>query len=163
MNIVKNTVNNELLKLFHHWWPVIFLENTVFESPTSHFHQFLRAVMSISDEELSWARHKSARYLRLKNSKRTSKCQVFSFTVPEKPKSWTELVRFGFFNIQSVAKYQKNEGVPFEGKKISKIPQSRKNWNGGPSSLARYCMLRWKKTNNPYISVPCAKWSYLTP
>ena len=33
-------------------------------------------------------RHKSAPYLRLKNSKRTSKCQV-----PEKPKSWVELAR----------------------------------------------------------------------
>ena len=37
-------------------------------------------------------RHKSAPYLRLKNRKKTSKYQVF-FTVPEKPKRWTELVR----------------------------------------------------------------------
>ena len=40
-------------------------------------------------------RHKSTRYLRLKNSKRTSKCQIFSFTVPKKPTSWTELARRG--------------------------------------------------------------------
>ena len=32
-------------------------------------------------------RHKSAPYLRLKNIKGTSKFQVFSFRVPEKPKS----------------------------------------------------------------------------
>ena len=38
-------------------------------------------------------RPKSAPYLRLKNSTKTSKCQVFSFTVPETPKSWTELAR----------------------------------------------------------------------
>ena len=39
-------------------------------------------------------RHKSAPYLRLRNS-RTSKCQVLSFTVPEKPNSWTKLARRG--------------------------------------------------------------------
>ena len=33
---------------------------------------------------ISQERHKSAPYLRLKNSKRTSKCQVFSSTAPEK-------------------------------------------------------------------------------
>ena len=38
---------------------------------------------------------KLAPYQRLKNSKRTSKCQVFSSTAPEKPKSWTELSRKG--------------------------------------------------------------------
>ena len=32
--------------------------------------------------------HKSAPCLRLKNSKSTSECQEFSFTVPEKPKRW---------------------------------------------------------------------------
>ena len=54
-------------------------------------------------------RPKSAPYLRLKISKRTSKCQVFSSTVAYKPKNWTELARpFGFFNIRSVAKYQTN-------------------------------------------------------
>ena len=38
-------------------------------------------------------RPKSAPYLRLKSSEKTSKCQVFSSTVPEKPKSWTQLTR----------------------------------------------------------------------
>ena len=36
--------------------------------------------------QTSRERHKSAPYLRLKNSKRTSKCQIFTFTVPENPK-----------------------------------------------------------------------------
>ena len=49
---------------------------------------------STSNMRTSRERHKSAAYLRLKNSKRTKKCQVF-FTVPEKPKSWTELARQG--------------------------------------------------------------------
>ena len=39
--------------------------------------------------------HESAPYLRLKNSKKTSKCQVFSLTVPEKLKSWTDMARRG--------------------------------------------------------------------
>ena len=42
--------------------------------------------------ETSWERHKSAPYLRIKNSKRTSKCQVFFYSTL-KPKRWTELVR----------------------------------------------------------------------
>ena len=48
---------------------------------------------------------KSAPYLRLKNSKRTSKCQVFSFTVPKKPKNCTELYPKTF---------EKNENEDFE-------------------------------------------------
>ena len=35
--------------------------------------------------ETSWERHKSTPHLRLKNSTMTSKGQVFSSTVPEKP------------------------------------------------------------------------------
>ena len=54
-------------------------------------------------------RHASAPYLRLKNSKRTSKCQVFFFTVPEAPKSWTELAsRWLSQNIKKL------DGGPFE-------------------------------------------------
>ena len=44
---------------------------------------------------ISQDRPKSAPYLRFKNSKRTSKCKVFFFTVPGKPKSWTEFARQG--------------------------------------------------------------------
>ena len=39
-----------------------------------------------SKMKTSRERHKSASYLRLKNSTMTLKCQVFSSTVPEKPK-----------------------------------------------------------------------------
>ena len=64
-----------------------------------------------------------APWLRLKSSKRTSKCQVFSSTGPEKPQGdrTGALKRgtfLGFFNIHSVAKYQKNEGDPLETLKI---------------------------------------------
>ena len=67
-------------------------------------------------------RLKSAPYLRLKNRKKISKCQVFSSTVHTKPKSLTELARpSGFFAIHSVAKNQKHEAGPFEDNKhISK-------------------------------------------
>ena len=66
---------------------------------------------------------------RLKNCKRTSKCQVFSFTVPEKMVPFEDIEKFlkkksqcrkteredplGFFNIHSVAKHQKIEKVRF--------------------------------------------------
>ena len=44
-----------------------------------------------------------------------SKCQVFSSTVPKKPKISTELARPSrLLNIYAVAKYQKNEAGPFE-------------------------------------------------
>ena len=69
-------------------------------------------------------RHKSAPYLRLKNSKRMSKCQVFSSTVPEKPKSWCELalkVRTPpDFLTSIVAKHQKTEGGLLRKKRLSK-------------------------------------------
>ena len=66
-------------------------------------------------------RPKSAPYLRLKNTKRTSKCQsigeletllwkIFSkksLTMPKKTKRGDHL---GFLKIHSVQKYQKNEG-----------------------------------------------------
>ena len=62
-------------------------------------------------------RHKSVAYLRLKNSTRTSKCQVFSSTIPEKAQSWIELVRapgalkgglFGIFKHPFCCKISKN-------------------------------------------------------
>ena len=52
----------------------------------------------------------------------------------------------GFFNIQSIAKFQKIEGGPFEGESL----QCRKK--GGPLSRAWYCMLRGK-TKNVFGSV----------
>ena len=61
-------------------------------------------------------RQKSVRYIRFKNSRRTSKRQLFSSIVPETPKNWTELPRrktwchFGFSNIHPVANYQSERG-----------------------------------------------------
>ena len=55
-------------------------------------------------------RSKLAPYLRLKSSKGLQSLKVFS-TVPEKPKSWTELARQGNalrFFIHSVANHKKN-------------------------------------------------------
>ena len=103
-------------------------------------------------------RPKSAPYPRLKNSKKTSKCQVFSFTVLENrklfekkvfekitySKKWTEWRAkvsqcqktemgdlLGFFNIQSVAKHEKIE----ENKTFyfrEKISMPKKTERGDP-------------------------------
>ena len=82
-------------------------------------------MIALTKTRTNWERLKSAPYLRLKNGKRTSKCQVFSTTVAEKFKSCTELARsYGFFNIHSVSKYQKIKGGPFEDiKKFRKKSQ----------------------------------------
>ena len=68
-----------------------------------------------------------APYLRLKNSKTTSKCQSIGefgtfyekklLKVSQCRKKTEREDPLGFFNIYSVAKLQKNEGGPFGGKK----------------------------------------------
>ena len=106
--------------------------------------------------ETSRDRPKSAPYPRLKNSKKTSKCQVFSFTVLENRKFFEKKIRkityskkwtdwrakvsqcrktergdpLRFFNIHSVAKHEKieeNKNFYFRGK----ISQCRKKLKGG--------------------------------
>ena len=75
-------------------------------------------------------------YLKLKNSKRTSKCQSISEfeTFYEKMKKKSQNAEknkredpLGFFNIHSVAKLQKIEGGPFGGnfflKKNRRVPK----------------------------------------
>ena len=110
-------------------------------------------------ERLFQFMHKSAPYLRrVKNSKKTSKCQVFFYST-RKPKSWTELARRGpssagprsgrretilNFSISIVSKHQKIEEVPFGELFSKKSHNAEKNLKGGPFSLARYCMLRGK-------------------
>ena len=111
------------------------------------------------NEHTSRDRPKSAPYPRLKNSKKTSKCQVFSFTVLENRnffeknfsknyilKKWTERRAkisqcrktergdpLRFFNIQSVAKHQKKCGGPFGGKFFRKsLAVPKKNERGDP-------------------------------
>ena len=88
--------------------------------------------------------HKQAPYPRLKNSKRTSKCQVFSFTVHEKPKKMDRVARpdplarvpgalkrgetFEIVNI-----FVAVEGGAFEKKQIfEKKSQCRKTERGDP-------------------------------
>ena len=57
----------------------------------------------------------SAPHLRLKKSKKTSKCQEFFSTVPEKPKSSTTLARlFGFFKHPLSCKISKNWSVEYQ-------------------------------------------------
>ena len=106
--------------------------------------------------ETSRDRPKSAPYPRLKNSKKTSKCQVFSFTVLENrkffgknfekitySKKWTERRAkvsqcqkpergdpLRFFNIHSVAKHEKiEENKTFHFRE--KILQCQKKLKGG--------------------------------
>ena len=100
-------------------------------------------------------RPKSAPYLRLKNSKRNSKCKSIvdfgtfyefflkkSLTMPKKTEREDPL---GFFNNHSVAKLQKKlKRDPFEEKSLKKVAQCRKNSKEGPFGLVRYCMLRGK-------------------
>ena len=59
---------------------------------------------------ISNERHKSALYPRLKNSKRTFKCQAFSFTVLEKPKNGTN----GAPGPASASPWRAKRGDPFE-------------------------------------------------
>ena len=91
-------------------------------------------------------RPKSEPHLRLKNSKRTSKCQSILFYSTQKPK----LDRIGGkgdtlrFFIHCVANHQKEE------RKVKEIffPKSltmSKKTERGPYSISRYCMLRGKK------------------
>ena len=89
--------------------------------------------------ETSRDRPKSAPYLRLKNTKRTSICQSIgelgtllwkkilekSLTMPKKLKGWT---LWGVFNNHFVAKHQKIEGGTLWGNFFrKKVSQCRKN------------------------------------
>ena len=102
---------------------------------------------------------KSAPYPRLKNSKKTSKCQVFSFTVLENRKfferKWTDWRAkvsqcrktergdpLRFFNIHSVAKHEKIEGGPFGGKIPKKSLTVPKKTKGGPFGIFQHPFCR---------------------
>ena len=59
-------------------------------------------------------------------------CQLLSSAVPEKPRSSTVLARpLGFFDIHSLAKYQKKRDPLKTLKIFRKVSQCRKN-EGGP-------------------------------
>ena len=112
----------------------------------------VKARRSMHDEHLirfnpitSRDRPKSAPYLRLKNSKRTSKCQSigeFGTFYEKRFKNVSQCQKteredsLGFFNIHSVAKLQKIEGGPFGGKKLKKL-QCRKNLKGRETLWSR--------------------------
>ena len=96
---------------------------------------------------------KSAPYLWLKNSKRTSKCQSIRFDSTRKKflnksHNTKKTVRdlLGQFNIHSVAKLQKNEGGHFGEFFSEKSLAMPKKLKVRPFSLFRYCMLR----GNPF-------------
>ena len=73
-------------------------------------------------------RHKSAPYLRLKKGKMTSKCQVFFYSTPKKPKTGT-LWDFSTFLSQNI---NKSERGPFEVIKLfsRKVSHCRKTGKG---------------------------------
>ena len=79
-------------------------------------------------------RHKSAPYLRLKNSKRTSQCQVFSSTIPENQKvgmNWRakrgDPLDFSTFLSQNMSINTKLKGgTPFE---VMKVFSKKKSHN----------------------------------
>ena len=61
------------------------------------------------------------------NNKKTSKCQVFSSTVPKKPKSRTELARpFGFLTSILLQNFEERPLEDFE-KIFKKVSQCRNN------------------------------------
>ena len=65
--------------------------------------------------QTSRERPKSAPYLRLKKAKGLQSVKVFSFTVPEKPKSWTELARpFEFLTSIKLQNIKKLKGDPLK-------------------------------------------------
>ena len=108
-------------------------------------------------------RPKSAPYPRLKNSKKTSKCQVFSFTVLEKRKfsekngpsgalksDNAEKLKGGTLWVFPTSILSQNskqiEGGPFGEKNFrKKNPRSaEKKLEGGPFGLPGYSMVRGK-------------------
>ena len=97
---------------------------------------------------------KSAPYLRLKNSKRTWKCQVFFYSTQKNPKvgsNWRAgtLWEFPIFLSENI---EKIEGGPFEDiKNFRKVSQCRKNWKRGPFGIfvhpfCRKTSKNWRET-----------------
>ena len=83
-------------------------------------------------------RHKSATYLRLKNSKNTSKSQDLQYSKTQMLDRIGALKGnpLGFFNFSTFLwqNIKKLKGDPLESLKIfpDKVSQCRKNWKGGP-------------------------------
>ena len=93
-------------------------------------------------------RHKLASYPRLKNSKSTSKCQVFFYSIQKTQKldriGGRGLWDFATFLSQNI----KQRRCPLRKKFENKFSQSRKNFFvciRGKQRKTRYCMLRGKQ------------------
>ena len=94
--------------------------------------------MNVAVSQTIRERHKSAPYLRLKNSTRTSKVSSILFYSTRKTQSWTELGRRrgGCFSDFSTSilwqNIEKIQGGPFGDEKFSKkFHDAEKNWNFG--------------------------------
>ena len=102
-----------------------------------------------------------------KNSKRTSKCQVFSFTVPKKNKSWTELAKrapFRIFQHRFGCKISKHwREVPLKTIKMYKEKSLTLTEKTERGTFSTGILCYAEKRRKFYISVPCAKWSNLAP
>ena len=102
-------------------------------------------VVSCLNRTTSRERHKAAPNPRLKNSKRTSKCQVFFYSTRKTQK----MDRIGALKGGTLSEFS-----IFLSQNIKKI-------EGGPFSLAWYCKLMLR--GNFFGSVAWAKWFNLTP
>ena len=118
-------------------------EQLLWSSSLNQIVQF--DILKFRRKELFWSFHvdwtsrerpKSAPYLRLKNSKRTSKCQSIG-------ELGTLLwKKSGVFNIHSVGKYKKNEVGPFGGIFFKKsLTEPKILWVEpfGPVEFLRWC------------------------
>ena len=106
--------------------------------------------------QTSWKRHKSAPYLRLKNRRRTWKCQSILLYSNRKTQKLDRIgaLKGGPFGISQHfcrKTSRKLKGRPFGGKNSpKKVPQCRKKWNGGPFSLLARYFVALKKKNNSF-------------
>ena len=81
-----------------------------------------------------------------KAQKQQKDFQVFSSTVPKKPKSWTELAHqrrhFEIFHPFCRKSSKKVEGGALLVKIFFKVSQCRKNWKGGPFGIFQHPFCR---------------------
>ena len=99
----------------------------------------------LQSEETSRERPKSAPYLRLKNSKRTSKYSLLRYRKnPKVELNWHTRGDTLKFFIHSVANHQKKlkEGHFWWKKNFLKVSQCWKNWKGGPFGIFQHPFCR---------------------
>ena len=104
----------------------------------------------------------------LKNSKRTSKCQRTRLEYPKNPKfgsNWRAKRRepFGFFNIYSIAKYQKKwrgEGAFEHNKNLPKKVSQCRKLKGGLFGIFQHPF--WRKISKNWSGEPLEKKNFRT-